>query len=122
MFYCILMNPGLGIYAPVYFCFCGNARFMYESGAMKQNNFAQITDYFLQRDIVAGVAGVTGKEAMEIAGEFLLSVLNSSDNAGNVYDDDYFVADMLTCTARMWCEAKKCKESCLRNDSTQKFG
>mmetsp|Transcript_1535 Transcript_1535/g.5363 ORF Transcript_1535/g.5363 Transcript_1535/m.5363 type:complete len:1045 (-) Transcript_1535:209-3343(-) len=76
-------------------------RFMYESGAMKQNNFAQITDYFLQRDIVAGVAGVTGKEAMEIAGEFLLSVLNSSDNAGNVYDDDYFVADMLTCTARM---------------------
>lgn len=74
------------------------SRYMYGGGAVKPNNFSHFADYFIKREIVRAVATVSCPED-DAAVNFLMSVLKGNTNAGNKYDDDHYVADLLNSAA-----------------------
>lgn len=81
------------------------------SGIVRLNNFSNFADYFVKRAMIKALinAHVPGSRSASNpqgsipleATEFLSHILGGNDNAGNDFDDDHYVVDLLQTAAEL---------------------
>lgn len=79
---------------------------------VRLNNFSNFSEYFVKRAIVKAIAnakeikiGAIDRKILPQAVDFIMNMLMGNDNAGNVCDDDYYVADLITQAGRIAVES-----------------
>lgn len=94
---------------------------------VKLNNFGDFRSYFVKRAVVKAI--VKTRESNESnraqrakipadAVNFILELLKGNDNAGNAYDDDYYVADLITAAGIIAVEGVKDQNFSGRGEGT----
>ncbi len=81
---------------------------------VKLNNFSNFRDYFVKRAIVKAIvktrdstdkARVLRSRMLPEAVDFTLELLKGNDNAGNAYDDDFYVSDLINAAGTIAVES-----------------
>jgi hypothetical protein len=71
---------------------------------LEANDFSDIGEYMVRRAIVRTVASVRNKETWAVptaAADFIISLLTDDDNSRNPYDEDHYVADLISAGAEV---------------------
>lgn len=78
---------------------------------IRPNNFSNVANYFVKRAMIRAIAGARLKGSYSTprpegsvpveASQFLCRVLSGHDNAGNDYDDDHYVIELLKALANV---------------------
>ncbi len=80
--------------------------------SVRRNDFSNFANYFVKRAIVQAIAtakeyksGAFKRRILPEAVDFTMELLKGNDNAGNPYDDDDYVADLLRGAGRIAVES-----------------